>query len=1338
MNYINLHNHSEYTNISTGFPDSMNKLRDMIDRAFELGYAGIGLTEHECLTEYVAAEQYIDELINKAATEEEKERIRNFKLIRGNEIYLSRDDMSKETYKAGDKFYHFILLALDKEGYDQIRELSNRAWHRSFFRAVQRRWNIIKDLEEVIGSNKGHVIGTTACLGGITGTYFLNGADRGTEASFLTLLKNIFGEDNFYIELAPVTTSEDQRKYNKTMYEWFKDEYQFLISTDSHYLKKEDFEIFKVFLNSKSTGDREAEAFYSTAYLMSWDEIRECFEKNSFDMDFVEQCRRNSLAIGDRCKDFRLSRPLTIPRVPMQDHTPALRCKPGEYEYIDKYCNSPYLEDRYLIYKVFENYDELIKGSGLTDEQVCDRINLELSELWQISDVLKQRLSNYLITMAKMIDIIWENADALVGVSRGSAGSWIVNYLLGITQMNPLLYPLPLNHWRFIHHSRPDMPDIDFDTAGNKKEVVIQALREYFESIGGSVTQVAAYKTEASRSALRTAARGLKIDDETALYATSLLAAKRGFFPSLHDAYFGSEEVEQVKEFKSLMDSYPKWWEAAQKIEGLITGLSAHAAGIMVRNDRIEDQYSIMKTTKGIVVTSNDLHESEYMGLIKFDCLSVDALGKIRNCMNYLLQDGLMEWQGSLKATYKKYLWPSSLVYTDEFWENIRNNEINSLFQINTQVGRQALANIKPNSIKEIGMINSLMRLQVQSKNDEMPIEIFRKYKENPQLWYDEMKNYNLTTEEISILEPHLKALYGVADTQESIMQLSMDKKIAGFDMVAANKLRKGVAKKSKKAQEETKELFYKKGLELGTSKNLLDYIWKVQIGRQLGYSFSISHVAGYSYIAMQEASLYTYYPHIYWNAAVLSAEAGSDTEEDFKDLIAKGWMKKSIDKRREEEQLRQEFMEEFEDEFEPDEIEEAFQEYLKDYQATEEKKAQNARRGVIASAVSNLQREMNIAAPDINTSGYGFKPDLKHESIVCGLKIVSKLGNKLIQDIIDNRPYTSLWDFVSKVKISKDRVCYLIKSGAFRNIEYKNMLDLLKDYVLTVSDQKKKLTLQNVQMLIKYNLIPNQYEEQIKLFNWVKYIRKMKYDTQYFELDERAYRYYTDHFVDNSLNINNKLVVRQNEVESYYKKEMEKIKSYINEHQEELLNKLNNILFNLEWDKYGVLSEADGEMDSMRIYIHENPLSKAITMLPLSSLDEVKKAETNGVFNIKGKIIPKMVIHSILGVCIDKDKLHSMFTILTTQGAIEVKVAKDQFAFYDQTIVEIVNGEKVTKQDSFFKIGTKLLVTGCMSGDLMRLKKYKDTPIDEVLMKIELTEDNHVMAESKIGTRDE
>lgn len=1337
MEWTPLHVHTEMSNASLAFADSLNKVEEVIDYAIELGLHGIAITDHECLSAHVRAEQHLDKLIEEASGEE-KERLKQFKLIKGNEIYLAREDMSAKTYKSGDRFYHFILLAKDEIGFKQLRDLSTRAWNRSFYRAIQRRFNYISDLQEIIGQNPGHVIATTACIGGITGTYFLSNLDLTEEQkkeqieSFINLFENIFGKENFYVELAPSDANKDQSAYNQYMIKNYYPNHKFIITTDAHYLKQEDFRIFKVFLNSKSSKDREVEDFYKTTYLMDWDELHSFFK--GYNEDFLEECRINTNKIADSISDYRLAAPVKIPQIKYEYHNekPNFKMDISSYEFINDFLNSPYEIDRYFLYKIFENYDTLIEDIDV--KTVYDRIDLELSEIWKISDVLNERMSYYLITMQKIIDIIWEEADAIVGPSRGSAGSFIIDYLLQITQWNPLKYPLKMEHWRFIHHSRVGLPDIDIDCAGNKKEEVIAAVKKYFNSLGGDLIQVGAYKTEASRSALKTAAKGLGLPNEISKVATSLLDSKRGFFPTLYEAYNGSANFPAVKEFKNLMDSYPEWWEVAQKIENLVTGISAHAAGVLLLNDPVNKRFSIMKTTTGIPVTAWDLHEVEYMGGLKYDFLSTDSEEKITTCLNFLLQDGLIEWKGSLRETYKALLYPDRLRYSDEMWKQIQNNEIVSLFQLNTPVGTQALATIHPQNIKEVGMINSLMRLQPQKTGDEQPLETFRRYRENIQLWYDEMNKWGLTQEEVKIMEEHLLPLYGIADTQEAIMMLTMDSRIANFSMKEADKLRKGVAKKNKQAQEEVRELFYKRGKENGTRIQLLDYVWKVQISRQLGYSFSLPHVAGYSYVAIQEANLYSFFPHIYWNTAVLCSEAGADTKNDFEDLIEKGYMKKTVKRRTQEEQLYSDFIEDYQSELDPDELEEGFQEYLQDYAEEEEQKAENVKRGKIATAISKFQKDFKIAAPDINISGFGFKPDPVNNTISCGLKVVSKIGDKLIKDIIKNRPYTSIEDLLSKVKVSKDRVCLLIKAGCFRNIYHnEDNIELLKKYVISIADTKKTLNLRNVQYLIENDMLPDTFYEEKKLFNWVKYVRKHKYDSSYFVLDERSYKYYLDHFDDESvITKNGERIVSKTKIESYYKKKMEVVKNYIKNNLDDLLEQVNTKAVEKEWNKYGCNSISEGEMQSMRIYLHEHPLAHVQTSLKISTCEEVLKAEELPPLMIKGKMVPMMKLHHILGTVIDKNKLKNSVTLLTPTGVLELKVWKQLFVLYDKKEIEFVNGEKRTVQPSFFENGTYLLVTGAMRGENFIPKKYKNTPIDDVIMKVTLTEDKHLIGEVK------
>ena len=124
----------------------------------------------------------------------------------------------------------------------------------------------------------------------------------------------------------------------------------------------------------------------------------------------------------------------------------------------------------------------------------------------------------------------------------------------------------------------------------------------------------------------------------------------------------------------------------------------------------------------------------------------------------------------------------------------------------------------------------------VTGEDAEQPMDTYIRYKNDINQWYSCMKDdYDLTDEEVKTVEPYLLPVYGVGDTQEVVMELSMDKHIADFGIAESNKLRRSIAKKKKDLQAEMKEEFFQRGTEIGTSRNLLNYIWKEVVGKQLG-----------------------------------------------------------------------------------------------------------------------------------------------------------------------------------------------------------------------------------------------------------------------------------------------------------------------------------------------------------------------------------------------------------------------------------------------------------------------------------------------------------------------
>lgn len=441
--------------------DSIIKEDKLIDYALELGLTGVAITDHESVSGYIKALKYMKSLKSKAKkiletepNDEWANQVKNFKLVLGNEIYLCRDNLSAKNFiKGEDKFWHFILLAKDKIGNKQLRELSSRAWNRSFYQFMERVPTYYSDIEEIIGNNSGHVVAQTACLGSFFDYLILN-QQYEKALNFCHWCEQIFGKENFFIEIQP-GLSKEQVTFNTLAAQFAKkNHFNITVTTDSHYLRQEDREIHKSFLNS-SDGDRETDDFYAYTYMMSAEEIRE--KLNYFDDDFITQIFENSNKVCSMIEEYDLAYKQIVPRIPLDWHL--IHCKPqkiiGEREYLNKYLNSEYEEDKFFLYSIIQKGLEL----NCLDKIHLDRLEEELQEMWIVSEKIQERLSAYFITVRKVIDIAWTDGDSLVGPWRGSVGSMLSAYLMDIIQRDPLKSPTALPYWRFCSRGRAELAD---------------------------------------------------------------------------------------------------------------------------------------------------------------------------------------------------------------------------------------------------------------------------------------------------------------------------------------------------------------------------------------------------------------------------------------------------------------------------------------------------------------------------------------------------------------------------------------------------------------------------------------------------------------------------------------------------------------------------------------------------------------------------------------------------------------------------------------------------------------------------------------------------------------
>ena len=1286
--------------------DCIIRENELIDYALELGHEVVAITDHESISNAIKVEKYYQKV---------KKNNPNFKVILGNEIYLCRNGLNNQNFiSKQDRYYHFVLLAKDAIGHQQIREISTRAWTRSYMaRGMRRVPTYYQDLFDIIGSNPGHVIGSTACLGGALPTQLLRNKDLKDATlgdkiiKWCLQLKELFGKDNFYLELQP-SKSREQIYVNRQLIGLSNLlDIPYIITTDSHYLKKEDANIHEAFLNAQD-GDREVKSFYATTYMMNTKELESHMDLTE---EELQTAYRNIKHIKDMCEDYSLMKPLKIPQLMWRDlgsYTIDQRKWWSRIPYLNKFWDSEYEGDQELADAICLRLEE---DENLQTKEIYEAINECLEMTWISSEVNKTHWSAYYLNLQKIIEECW-NAGTLVGCGRGSGVGFILLYLLGITQINPQWESTKTFAWRFLNPDRVSVLDVDVDIEGGRRKQVLDHLRHVYGQ--DRVANVATFGTEKSKSAILTACRGLGIDVDIAQYLSSMIVSDRGQLRSLKQTFYGDEEAGFTpnKQFIfEMTENYPEVWAVAQKIEGLVCRLGEHAGGVIFVDESFTESTALMKAPNGDIITQYDLHDCEDVSLIKYDLLSVEALDKMHICLDLLAEQNYIDGAAALRDMYETSIGIYNLERkAPSMWKMVWNHEIQSLFQMEKQSGIQGIALTRPQSVDDLAVLNSVIRLMAQEKGAEQPLNKFARFKDNIDLWYEEMRSYGLTEEEMKILEPVVKISYGICESQEKFMTLVQMPECGGFSLTWADRLRKSIAKKNPTEYEKLQQEYFERVEEQHLSKKLCNYVWNVLVATSRGYGFNASHTLAYSLIALQEMNLAYKHPTIFWNCACLIADSGGAEIEEVEyesDEETDGgviWDSAS--------ELS---MEDFTDDDSDDEDDEEEDE---DAPKTEKKKkTKTANYGKIASAIGKMRMNgIDINPPDINKSTFTFSPDVENSIIRYGMRGIVKVGEDVIKRIMDNRPYSSPEDFLSKVKITKPQMVNLIKAGAFD--EFGDRIEIMKKYITSISELKKRITLQNMKMLIDFGLIPDEYDLQRRVYNFNKYLKKMKLDATYYGLDNIALNFFDKHFDVDNLYPTDKtesgLMIKQTVWDKIYQKHMDIIRPYVKSHNEELLQSVNNTLISQTWNKYCKGNISKWEMDAVSCYFHQHELEYVDKLSyecnNFYSLPEEPEIDT--IITIKGKQIPLFKIRRIMGTVLDKNKTKKTVTLLTTDGVVIVKIFGDVFTHYDRQISEKgADGKKHVIERSWFSRGNKIIVTGIRREDSFIAKKYSRTP---------------------------
>lgn len=1255
MSFFNNHVHSEYSNIR--LLDAIGKGKKIIDTAVEQGLLGIAFTDHENLSIHPEINEYAKEI---------REKYPNFVIGLGDEIYLV------DERKNGIKYYHFILIAKNERGHRALNEISSLAWFNMYSDRGMERVPITKEeLSEIINRFPGTLIATTACLGSEISQEILaltKAEKEGNENeiyehklnihNFISYCKNLF-KDDFYLECQPAQ-SKEQVIVNKRFLSIAKAyDLKITVATDAHYIDKNDRWVHKSYLNSKG-GERETDSFYEYTYMQSPDEVIENLSP-SYDKDMIKNIFQTSSEIAQKIEFYDLSHKQSITEIPVKNY-PKIKGALVEYEQLSKMYNSDNIQKRYWVNQCVDK----LKEKGLYNEKYLTRLEEEAETKEVISEKLETNMFAYPITLQHYIDLFWD-CGSIVGAGRGSSCSGLNHYLLGVTQLDPIKHNLPW--FRYMNRERIEIGDIDLDLAPSKRPLIIKKIREerkqYFnedvpewakENLG--CVLVATFGTETAKSAILTACRGYRseehpdgIDVDEAQYISSLVPQERGFLWSLHDVVYGNPDKDRkpVAAFVREVNLYPGLLDIMLSIEGIRNKRSSHASGVILFEGDPFEHCAFMRTPKGELITQYDLHRAEMLGMTKYDFLVTEIQDKLGKTIELLQKDNVIDSKLSLREAYNKYFEPESLpINESKYWDSICNQKVLNLFQFDSLEGSKGIAKIQPRTIEELSDTNGLIRLM--GDGEERPIEKYARQKKDISLWYAEMDRYGLTKEEQKYLEPYFKQSYGVPPSQEQMMLMLMDKHLCGFSLKDANKARKIVGKKK---MSEIPAL-HQKILESAQREVVGRYIWERGVGPQVGYSFSCIHALAYSFIGFQTAFAATYWDSIYWNTACLIVNSGGTDPE-------KGGST--------------------------------------DYAKT-------------AKAIGDITSEgIKVSLVDINSSQYDFVPDVKNNQILYGLKGLNNVGDDVIKNIIANRPYSSVKDFIEKVKPNKTVMISLIRSGAFDKME--NRMKLMGWYIWNTCDKKNRLTLQNMRKLILEDLVPSNLSHERAVFEFNRYLKAVcKFDAENYKLDERALSFIENNYLDLFSIVNYDKILNIKQWDKIYQKEMDGLREWLKKDGEKVLFRLNEKIFNNDWNKYVKRPNySSWEMESMCFYFHEHELkninNNKYGLRDYESLSrEPIVAKT---FEKGGRTIRMYSLCKIIGTVIAKDKNKSVVYLLTRNGTVvPVKFRKDYFTMFDRQISQLKNdGKKKVVEKSWFQRGSMIVVNGMRQEDSFVAKKY-------------------------------
>ena len=827
MHFVNLHGHSSFsTQDGHGLP------QHHVKRAKELGMKALALTEHGTVSSHVQLE--------KAALKE------GIKPIFGVEAYVSPPKIKRK--------FHQTILAMNAEGYRSLSRLVTRSYeNHHYFPTVDPEWLLDPDQTEGLIVMSGCADSWLSCTlaGGkslgeaLTEEEIANLSDedlaeRREEAlALVKRFKRVYG-DRYYLEVQPF------HNYFRTVFlnqqiAWLSEQSGVpLVGTaDVHYPHKGDWEVQRL-VNAMGWGttvetlakQRDYEASPCT-FPESDREYASWLIKTGLDKAKVKEAIVNSGKIADRCN-------VSLPKTPPVRYSES----DGTDEMAQWLLKKAIADGIRFRSETNENFKARFENNK---KDYAKRIRKELDT------ILPKGFSDYFLINQEIIGWAKDNGIA-VGPGRGSAASSLICYLLRLTEIDPMEYPMMVFE-RFLDPSRDDDPDIDTDYADERRNEVFEFARSVYGN--DHVGNIANFSRYRGRSATEGVAKAMNVPSWVVSDFNDLIADTPFGDPREFDTVEDTEEA--FPEAKEIMEKYPEL-RLARRVEGDMRTLGIHAAGMVISNRPISETCAIYKKTKTngdeTEVIAYDKRDAAYLKMLKLDCLGLKTMQIISDVLD-------MVPDLSLNDLY-------SLPFDDEkVLKGFADDNLTGIFQFEGRTTRGIVKDIFEGTDK-IPDFMTLADINALSRPGSLISGMTGRYVKVER--GDKPKKIH------PVVDAILGGTNGCLVYQEQVMKIGRD--FGGLADSEIGRLRKIIGAKEMGGAFEAFWIKFRDGAvrEHGVSERLAREVWDY-MAASASYLFNVSHSISYAAVAYWCMYLKTYYPAEFYAASLRSAAKRGKTK---------------------------------------------------------------------------------------------------------------------------------------------------------------------------------------------------------------------------------------------------------------------------------------------------------------------------------------------------------------------------------------------------------------------------------------------------------------------------